>query len=91
MWAEVKSPAGWRPIRIALSRDGAVIAGCQTLVRRVAGWGAVAYVPYGPLVTNGDTAALSAVLDALQGLVRQERLLYLKLQPLPVAAACPTP
>jgi hypothetical protein len=39
MWAEVKSPAGWRPIRIALSRDGAVIAGCQTLVRRVAGWG----------------------------------------------------
>ena len=39
MRAEVKSPAGWRPIRIALSRDGAVIAGCQTLVRRVAGWG----------------------------------------------------
>jgi hypothetical protein len=34
-------------------------------------------------VTNGDTATLSAVLDALQGLVRQERLLYLKLQPPP--------
>ena len=83
MWAEVKSLTGWRPIRIALSRDGIVIAGCQILVRRVARLGAVAYVPYGPLVTNGDTAALSAVLDVLQGLVRQERLLYLKLQPPP--------
>ena len=37
-----KSPAGWRPIRIVLSGDGAVIAGCQTLVRRVARLGAVA-------------------------------------------------
>jgi peptidoglycan pentaglycine glycine transferase (the first glycine) len=83
MWAEVKSLTGWRPIRIALSRDGTVIAGCQILVRRVARLGAVAYIPYGPLVTNGDTAALSAVLDVLQGLVRQERLLYLKLQPPP--------
>lgn len=83
MWAEVKSLTGWRRIRIALSRDGAVSAGCQILVRRVARLGAVAYVPYGPLVSNGDTAALSAVLDVLQGLVKQERLLYLKLQPPP--------
>jgi lipid II:glycine glycyltransferase (peptidoglycan interpeptide bridge formation enzyme) len=83
MWAEVKSPAGWRPIRIVLSRDGAVMAGCQILVRRAARLGAVAYVPYGPLVSNGDTAALPAMLDVLQRLVRQERFLYLKLQPPP--------
>ena len=83
MWAEVKSPSGWRPIRIALFRDDAVIAGCQILVRRVARVGAVAYVPYGPLVTDDDTDALSAVLDVLQTLVRQERFLYLKLQPPP--------
>jgi hypothetical protein len=36
-----------------------------------------------PLRAAGDTAALSAVLGALQGLVRRERLLYLKLQPPP--------
>ncbi len=83
MWAQVKSVAGWRPVRIGLSRDGAVVAGCQVLVRRVARFGAVGYVPYGPLVANGDGAALSAVLDAVQDLVRKERLLYLKLQPPP--------
>lgn len=52
-------------------------------MRRVARLGAVAYAPYGPLVADGDAATLSAVLDVLQGLVRQERLLYLKLQPPP--------
>ncbi len=83
MWAQVKSVAGWRPVRIGLSCDGAVVAGCQVLVRRVARFGAVGYVPYGPLVADGDGAALSAVLDAVQDLVREERLLYLKLQPPP--------
>lgn len=83
MWAEVKALANWRPLRIALSRDGVIIAGCQLLVRHVARLGAVAYVSHGPLVASGDTAALAAVLDTVQGLIRQEPLLYLKLQPPP--------
>jgi lipid II:glycine glycyltransferase (peptidoglycan interpeptide bridge formation enzyme) len=83
MWAEVKSLANWRPVRIALSRGGVIVAGCQLLVRHVSRLGAVAYVSHGPLVANGDTAALSAVLDTVQGLIRQEPLLYLKLQPPP--------
>ena len=82
-WAQVKSLAGWRPVRITLSRDGAVVAGCQVLVRRVAWLGTVAYVPYGPLVADGDMPAVSTMLDALQQLVRQERFRYLKLQPPP--------
>ena len=87
MWAQVKSVAGWRPVRIRLSGDdGAVVTGCQVLVRRVARLGSVAYVPYGPLVPDGDGAALSAVLDALQQLARRERLLYLKVQPPPDGA-----
>jgi len=83
MWAQVKSVAAWRPVRIRLSRAGAVVAGCQVLVRRVARFGAVGYIPYGPLVADGDGATLCAVLDAVQELARQERLLYLKLQPPP--------
>jgi lipid II:glycine glycyltransferase (peptidoglycan interpeptide bridge formation enzyme) len=70
MWAQVKSLAEWRPVRITLSRDGAVVAGCQVLVRRVAWFGPVAYVPYGPLAADGDAATVSAMLDALQQLVR---------------------
>jgi lipid II:glycine glycyltransferase (peptidoglycan interpeptide bridge formation enzyme) len=83
MWAQVKSVAGWRPVRIGLSGDGAVVAGCQVLVRQVARLGAVGYVSRGPLVAGGDDAALSTMLDVLQGLARKERLLYLKLQPPP--------
>jgi lipid II:glycine glycyltransferase (peptidoglycan interpeptide bridge formation enzyme) len=86
MWAQVKSMAGWRPARIRLCADGAVVAGCQVLVRQVARLGSVGYVPYGPLVPEHDDAALSAVLDALQQLTRQERLLYLKVQPPPDSA-----
>lgn len=82
MWAQVKSVAGWRPVRIALTADGAVVAGCQVLVRRVAGLG-VGYVPHGPLVAEADSATLSAVLDGLRQLVRRERVTYLKLQPPP--------
>jgi lipid II:glycine glycyltransferase (peptidoglycan interpeptide bridge formation enzyme) len=86
MWAQVKSVAGWRPIRIWLDRDGDVAAGCQLLIRRVARFGSVAYVPRGPLVADSDGATLSAVLDAVQQLVRRERLLYVKLQPPPDCA-----
>jgi lipid II:glycine glycyltransferase (peptidoglycan interpeptide bridge formation enzyme) len=83
MWAQVKSVAGWRPARIALSVNGAVVAGCQILVRRVPTLGAIGYVSHGPLVADGDDAALCAVLDAVQELVRKKRVLYLKLQPPP--------
>jgi lipid II:glycine glycyltransferase (peptidoglycan interpeptide bridge formation enzyme) len=83
MWAQVKRAAGWRPVRITLGADGAVVGGCQILVRRAARLGGIAYVPYGPLVTETGTGALHAVLDALQHCVREERLLYLKLQPPP--------
>lgn len=86
MWAQVKSMAGWRPVRIGLSADDAILAGCQVLVRRVSRLGAIGYVPHGPLVANGDGAALFAVLDAVLELARQERLLYLKLQPPPDSA-----
>jgi lipid II:glycine glycyltransferase (peptidoglycan interpeptide bridge formation enzyme) len=83
MWAQVKSVAGWRPVRIALSGDSTVVAGCQVLVRRVPALGAIGYVSHGPLVAGGNGAALSAVLDVVQELVLAERLLYLKLQPPP--------
>ncbi len=86
MWAQVKSMAGWRPVRIGLPADDAVLAGCQVLVRRVSRLGAIGYVPRGPLVANGDGATLLAVLDAVLELARQERLLYLKLQPPPDSA-----
>src|SRR5689334_15891929 len=72
MWAQVKSMAGWRPVRIGLPADDAILAGCQVLVRRVSRLGTIGYVPHGPLVADGGGAALFAVLDAVLELARQE-------------------
>lgn len=83
MWAQVKSVAGWRPVRIALCAGGVLVAGCQVLIRQVPPLGAVGYISRGPLVAEGGGTALAMVLDALQGLARGERLRYLKLQPPP--------
>jgi peptidoglycan pentaglycine glycine transferase (the first glycine) len=83
MWAQVKSTVGWRPIRFTLSRDSRTVAGCQALVRSFARLGAVGFVPYGPLVAHDNPDAIQAVLSTVQRMVKEERLLYLKLQPPP--------
>jgi peptidoglycan pentaglycine glycine transferase (the first glycine) len=80
-WAQVKSTVNWRCIRLILFRDDQIVAGCQALVRSFARVGSVAYVSRGPLVADSDPGALAAILEALQRLVKEERLLYLKLQP----------
>jgi peptidoglycan pentaglycine glycine transferase (the first glycine) len=83
MWAQVKSTVDWRPIRLALSRDGRVVAGCQVLVRSFGRFGVVAFVSRGPLVAHDHPDALVAVLNTLQRIVKEERFRYLKLQPPP--------
>lgn len=79
-WGQAKAVLGWRAVRAVARRDGAVVAGCQLLVRRFGLAGAVAYAPRGPLGT-GDEAAVHAVLDAVDGLVASERIRLLKVQP----------
>jgi lipid II:glycine glycyltransferase (peptidoglycan interpeptide bridge formation enzyme) len=93
MWAEIKATLGWRCARLVLRGPEGIVAGCQVLLRPVPWLGAIAYVPRGPLVAGHDPRALEFLLEALDELALQERILYLKLQPPPgrgdIAAALP--
>jgi lipid II:glycine glycyltransferase (peptidoglycan interpeptide bridge formation enzyme) len=82
-WATVKATAGWRATRVVVSRDGAVVGGCQILLRALPLVGSVGYVPRGPLFEGDDPARLPMVLDALARVAAEERMAYLKVQPPP--------
>ena len=81
-WADVKAVVGWGAARVLVRRDGASVAGCQLLLRKVARVGTLAYAPRGPVLAgDAEGAVLDAVLDAVESLARAERALYLKVQP----------
>jgi lipid II:glycine glycyltransferase (peptidoglycan interpeptide bridge formation enzyme) len=81
-WAEVKEVVGWGAARVVVRRDGKPLAGCQLLLRRLGSLGSIAYAPRGPvLADSAGPDVLEASLDALDELVRAERVRYLKVQP----------
>jgi lipid II:glycine glycyltransferase (peptidoglycan interpeptide bridge formation enzyme) len=82
-WGELREPAGWRPIRLAVGeRDGGPLAGAQVLVRSVPllGW-RLGYAPRGPIGQLDDPAVRSALFDALRDLGRSEGIATLKVDP----------
>src|SRR5262249_5490925 len=80
LWAKVKAQHGWRPVRLLVQRDAHLIGGAQLLGRPIP-LGAIGYCPRGPLLPDGDPAALRALLDGLPGVARSQRILYVKVQP----------
>jgi lipid II:glycine glycyltransferase (peptidoglycan interpeptide bridge formation enzyme) len=83
MWAETKSVLGWQPVRVGLRRHGELVGGFQLLLRRVLWAGAVAYLSRGPVVAGRDREACDVLLGILDDLAREQRVLYLKVQPPP--------
>jgi lipid II:glycine glycyltransferase (peptidoglycan interpeptide bridge formation enzyme) len=64
-WGTFKEILGWRAIRLAVVRDGRMVAGAQMLIRplplRLV---SVAYVPRGPLLYWDDEEAVQVLLPA---------------------------
>ena len=79
-WGELKGAFGWEPVRVALERDGALIAGAQVLYRRL-GPLSLAYVPKGPILLENDPDAARTLWDAVHRLSRRWRALALKVEP----------
>jgi len=82
-WGELRETAGWRPIRLAVGeREGEPLAGAQVLVRSVPllGW-QLGYAPRGPLGQLDDPAVRNALVTALRGLGRAEKIATLKVDP----------
>ena len=82
-WARVKQVVGWRAVRVVVRGHGEVVGGCQLLIRDLPGAGAVGYAPRGPLLADHDPHLLELLLDAVDAIASDHRLIALKLQPPP--------
>lgn len=75
-WGQFKSRFGWTAERI---QHGAAMA--QVLFRRLPLGFTVGYIPKGPGVDWRDTAALTALMEAIHATARQHRAVFLKVEP----------
>lgn len=81
-WGELKSRAGWTPIRQAMVENGTIRSASQILVRSLPyNLGRLAYVPKGPVLDYRDTSLLACSLAALRELAAEQRVLSLKIEP----------
>jgi len=79
-WGEFKARWGWRAQRVAIEQDAAILAGAQVLFRRVP-FGAIAYVPKGPVCAPRQDAALAPLLAALHAAARAQGAIFLRVEP----------
>ena len=69
-WGELKGAFGWTPWRVAVERDGALVAGAQVLYRRL-GPLTMAYIPKGPVLCSEDREVEQALWQAVHAHSRQ--------------------
>ncbi len=80
-WGAVKSP-DWTPVRVAILRDGEIVAGAAVLRRYLPVVGNFHYAPRGPLLSNwNDEAPLDALLSILRARARADHAAFLKIDP----------
>jgi lipid II:glycine glycyltransferase (peptidoglycan interpeptide bridge formation enzyme) len=77
-WARIREGQGWRAEFV---RVGDPLPVALVLWRRVPAFGAMAYVPRGPIVAPSDRDALTHALDVLAALARERRAVLLKVDP----------
>lgn len=79
-WGDLKGAFGWHPVRLAVERDGSLIAGAQVLYRRVGPFG-MGYIPKGPLLVEQDPQAVAVLWRALHERSRKMGCILLKVEP----------
>jgi peptidoglycan pentaglycine glycine transferase (the first glycine) len=81
-WGALKSQFGWSAQRIGLAHADQLVAGAQTLTRRLpAGLGRLAYVPKGPLMDWEDEAQTAALMNAFDCTARAQGAIALTIEP----------
>jgi peptidoglycan pentaglycine glycine transferase (the first glycine) len=81
-WGEFKSRHGWIPFRLLFMARGEAVGAASVLVRRLPSlpWG-VMYVPKGPALDYDDGELLDRVLGRLEDLAREQRAIFVKIDP----------
>ncbi|HEX2999162.1 MAG TPA: peptidoglycan bridge formation glycyltransferase FemA/FemB family protein [Armatimonadota bacterium] len=80
-WGELKSRFGWSALRLALEKDGALVAGAQVLFRRLPLGLCLAYVPRGPVADPSRREICTALIDALSRAAKARGAFALKIEP----------
>jgi peptidoglycan pentaglycine glycine transferase (the first glycine) len=81
-WGVFKSRHGWQPSRLLFLRGAEPVAAASLLMRRPPGgrWG-VMYVPKGPALDYDDSGLVGEVLTRLQEIAREQRAIFVKIDP----------
>jgi lipid II:glycine glycyltransferase (peptidoglycan interpeptide bridge formation enzyme) len=81
-WGDLKGASRWKPFRIAVDRDGRIVAGAQMLIAAVPpGVPSIAYVPRGPVGDRLDDDVVEALLATLDRIARRHRCIFLRFEP----------
>lgn len=81
-WGNFKSRYGWQPDRYLWQEDDRPCAAASVLTRQLSRLPAtVMYTPKGPALDYENTALLEQVLAHLESTARQERALFVKIDP----------
>lgn len=86
-WAEVKEQVGWKREELLWrDDDGSVVAAAQLLIRstRLLRFGpliSIGYIPRGPLMPWQDEGLTARVLNKLEEVAHQKKLVFLKVDP----------
>ena len=81
-WGKLKAAFGWSADRVAVTRDGVIVAGALVLFRALPlRLGTLAYIPKGPLLNFADEDTTSELLQGLDRLVKRHRSILLKIEP----------
>lgn len=81
-WGEIKARHGWSPMRFAF-RETDSVAGAAQILRRLlprTPFG-VLYVPKGPALASDDPNFLSIVLNEIERIAREQRAIFVKIDP----------
>lgn len=81
LWAQVKAQDGWQCLRVVVRDHGQIVGGVQVLLRPLPLYGAVGYVPKGPVVASDNPPIQEFVLDSLDRAAQTEHVLFIKMQP----------
>jgi lipid II:glycine glycyltransferase (peptidoglycan interpeptide bridge formation enzyme) len=80
-WGEFKRRStGWTPETLSFTGKGTLHGAALTLTRQIGPF-AVMYIPKGPLLDYSDPALVTVVLDTLERIARQRRVIWLKIDP----------
>jgi len=81
-WGELKSRTGWKPLPVAVERNGRLAATCLVLKRSIPGLGkCLFYAPRGPILDAGDAEVAVEMGAKLRELARQHSAMALQVDP----------